>query len=84
MADDFPPVGGTPQLDLDLDTRLLDVWRALWDSDELADHLTLVACFMRYAYGIGYWHALVEPVRASLYRDHGFRIPRRTQRNRWN
>lgn len=65
-------------LELDLDTRLHDLWREAGDVDEWT--LQMVAAFMRAAYGAGYVHALSEPVRGQLCRDHGYQTPKRSAR----
>lgn len=62
-------------LELDLDTRLVDLWAEAavvseWD-------VPTVAAFMRAAYGKGYTDALREPTRGKLCREHGYRAPRR-------
>lgn len=65
------------RLSFDIDLRIgLDVWREIWDAAEPA-HQALLASLVRYAYGRGYYDALVEPQRGQLCRDHGFVVPQR-------
>lgn len=62
-------------LELDIDTRLADIWR---QADEIEHwNLETVATFIRAAYGLGYCNALSEPVRGQLTQDHGYRTPKR-------
>jgi hypothetical protein len=63
-------------LELDLDTRLHNLWAELADFDERLSH-EQVATFIRCAYGEGYRDALTEDVPGSLYRDNGYRVPGR-------
>lgn len=65
------------RLELDVDTRLLDVWATL---DGLRDEditLELAAKLMRAAYARGYADALGEDVWARLYVDNGYALPTR-------
>ncbi len=63
-------------LELDIDTRITNLWRELEDFDALLDH-SQVAAFMRAAYGQGYSDAHTEERHGSLCRDHGYRVPER-------
>jgi hypothetical protein len=68
----------TDSLDLDIDLRLgLDVWTWLWSEGEASDR-TVVACLLRFAYGRGYYDALIEPQRGKLCLDHGLYVPQRS------
>jgi hypothetical protein len=62
-------------LELDIDLRLVDLWREAAEITEW--NLDVVASFMRAAYGKGYMDSLGEPEaeRASLCRDHGYKVP---------
>ena len=62
-------------LELDIDTRLTDLWREV-SATETWD-LERVAGFMRAAYGRGYLDAVTETPedRGRLTRDHGYGIP---------
>jgi hypothetical protein len=62
-------------LELDIDMRLMDLWREAGDVSEW--NLEIVAAFMRAAYGKGYCDALTEDQPGSLCEDHGYRIPGR-------
>ena len=62
-------------LELDIDLRLIDLWREAADVQEW--NLDVVAAFMRAAYGKGYCDALTEEQPGSLCEDHGYRIPPR-------
>jgi hypothetical protein len=64
-------------LELDIDVRLLDLWREAADVSEWS--LEIVAAFMRAAYGKGYCDALTEDDPGSLCADHGYRVPARNQ-----
>lgn len=63
-------------LELDIDIRTRDLWKEIstvkeWD-------VTVVAAFVRAAYGVGYIDALKEAkanATAKLCRDHGYKIP---------
>jgi hypothetical protein len=59
------------EIDFRMFEALLAAWEAL-DADE-----ETVAVHMRVAYGQGYVDALTEGRRGSLYRDHGFTVPKR-------
>jgi hypothetical protein len=62
-------------LELDIDMRLMDLWREAADVSEW--NLEIVAAFMRAAYGKGYCDALTEDQPGSLCEEHGYRIPSR-------
>jgi hypothetical protein len=62
-------------LELDIDMRLMDLWREAADVSEWS--LEIVAAFMRAAYGKGYCDALTEDQPGSLCEEHGYRIPSR-------
>jgi hypothetical protein len=62
-------------LELDIDMRLMDLWREASDVSEW--NLEIVAAFMRAAYGKGYCDALTEDQPGSLCEEHGYRIPGR-------
>ena len=64
-------------LELDIDMRLMDLWREAGDVSEW--NLEIVAAFMRAAYGKGYCDALTEDSPGSLCNDHGYRIPARPE-----
>ena len=70
-------------LELDIDTRLPELWREL-HSQTLAEEwpqekLELIAAYMRAAYGKGYCDALEEPedLSGALCFEHGYRVPGR-------
>ena len=64
-------------LELDIDTRLHDLWQCLWDDfpriagDEQTR--TEFAVFMRAAYGRGYIDALKD--KGTLCTEHGYGVP---------
>lgn len=62
-------------LELDVDTRLLEVWAAVdgYDFDDAV--LAMVGCFARAAYVRGYADALTEP-KGKLFRENGYRVPK--------
>ncbi|MGZ4412304.1 MAG: hypothetical protein ACXVY8_09245 [Gaiellaceae bacterium] len=62
-------------LELDIDVRLIDLWREVCEIDEW--NLEVVAAFMRAAYGKGYCDSLTEDSPGRLCLDHGYRIPQR-------
>ena len=62
-------------LELDIDMRLVDLWREAASISEWS--LEVVAAFMRAAYGKGYCDALTEEAPGSLCADHGYRVPDR-------
>jgi hypothetical protein len=62
-------------LALDVDCRLLFLWLNLWGDDEW--DLDSVASYARFAYWQGYADSLTEARRGSLYRDHGYPVPKR-------
>lgn len=68
----------TPELDLDLDLRLREVWDTP-SMNAIAD-TELVGPLLRAAYGLGYVHALREPVRGALCLAHGYPVPAREPR----
>ena len=63
------------RLELDVDTRLLDLWAEVDLVEEW--NLEVVGHFLRAAYGAGYTQALTEVERGKLCRDHGYLTPRR-------
>ena len=69
------------RLALDIDLRLREVWEFAFDIQFDHDTFDLgsVGVLIRAAYGKGYMDALQEPVEASLCRDHGYRMPKRTR-----
>lgn len=78
--------GGLPNpsrvdiLELDIDIRLLDLWRELGitaTQNGGAFDMDTVAAYMRAAYGKAYCDALLESPqeRGSLCADHGYRVP---------
>jgi len=73
------PVSKAPSrielLELDIDTRLCDLWREALEIREW--NLEVVAAFMRAAYGKGYCDALTEDDHGRLCADHGYRVPDR-------
>lgn len=60
-------------LELDVDTRLSDLWSHLLENEQW--DLVTTAQFMRAAYGQGYLDALEEPTRGQFALDHGYRVP---------
>jgi len=58
---------------LELDTRMLELWQVIDDSGELT--LEFVACLLRAAYGRGYVDAVSEPDPGALLREHGYKVP---------
>lgn len=62
-------------LELDIDLRLVDLWREAADVSEWS--IEVVAAFMRAAYGKGYCDALTEESPGSLCVEHGYRVPPR-------
>ena len=64
-------------LELDIDTRIHDLWRCLWDDfPRIAQDAELrveFAVFIRAAYGRGYMDALVD--KGELCTEHGYRLP---------
>lgn len=64
-------------LELDIDTRLADEWRILWeDFPEIANEVHMreaIAVFMRAAYGRGYVDALKD--KGKLMDLHGYARP---------
>jgi hypothetical protein len=75
-------VSGRPSridlLELDIDLRLADLWREAADVGEW--NLEIVAAFMRAAYGKGYCDSLTEESPGRLCLEHGYRVPRRRDR----
>jgi hypothetical protein len=67
-------------LELDIDTRLVEVWLHVWDRDESL--VCEIGDLLRLAYGRGYCDALTEPSEGQLCRDHGFAVPDRRQLER--
>ena len=68
------------RLELDVDTRLLSLWRLADQLPADAWTLELVSQFMRSAYAAGYNDALVEELRGTLHREHGYMVPTRGRR----
>ena len=66
-------------LELDIDLRLTDLWREAADIAEW--NLEVVSAFMRAAYGKGYCDALTEDAPGSLCLEHGYDVPRRSERD---
>ena len=64
-------------LELDIDMRLMDLWREAGDVAEW--NLDIVAAFMRASYGKGYCDALTEDQPGSLCEEHGYRVPARRE-----
>ena len=66
----------TERLALDIDLRLRWLWDEIAEAKEKGklDDLTLVATFVRAAYGQGYVDALKEP-HGTLQRENGFTVP---------
>lgn len=60
-------------LRLDIDLRLEEPWRTVFELEEFDDDL--VGALLRLAYGIGYHDALTESEPGKLYRDHGWEAP---------
>ena len=65
-------------LELDIDVRLVDLWREANEIDEW--NLEVVGAFIRAAYGKGYCDALTEERPGSLCQEHGYRVPARQER----
>ena len=65
------------RLELDVDTRLLELWKLTDGIAEDGWTLPLVSQFMRAAYSAGYSDALEEEIHGTLYREHGYAVPRR-------
>jgi len=76
----LPNVSRVDILELDIDTRLLDLWKELGataaQNGGVFD-VDTVAAYMRAAYGKAYCDALLEnpQERGSLCADHGYRVP---------
>ena len=68
-----PSISRIDLLELDIDMRLVDLWREAAGISEWS--LEVVAAFMRAAYGKGYCDALTEEAPGSLCADHGYRVP---------
>ena len=62
-------------LELDIDTRMRDLWREAGLITEWK--LDVVAVFMRAAYGKGYCDALTEDCPGALCAEHGYKVPGR-------
>ena len=64
-------------LELDIDTRLADLWQVMWeDFPQIAGNEQTrleFSVFMRAAYGRGYIDALKD--KGELCTDHGYRVP---------
>ena len=67
-------------LELDIDLRLVDLWREAVDVSEWS--LEVVAAFIRAAYGKGYCDALTEESPGALCVEHGYRMPDRVEAER--
>lgn len=74
MSTPAAPLG----LELDLDLRLREVWDTA-TMNAVAD-VELVGGLLRQAYGLGYVHALREPIRGALCLAHGYPVPAREPR----
>lgn len=61
------------QIEFDIDLRLRYLWDEMGEADERGQigDLTLVAAFVRWAYGQGYQDGQREPL-SKLHRDNGF------------
>ena len=75
MSENPSPISRIDLLELDIDMRLVDLWREAAGISEWS--LEVVAAFMRAAYGKGYCDALTEEAPGSLCADHGYRVPNR-------
>jgi len=67
-------------LELDIDSRLAEVWLMLWSGTALAG--AELGPLLRLAYGRGYTDALTEGERGELCRAHGLSLPTRERRPR--
>lgn len=65
------------RFNVELDTRMLDLWQVIDDSEELT--VELVGCLLRAAYGRGYVDAVSEPEPGALLREHNYKMPQRSQ-----
>jgi hypothetical protein len=72
---DIADISRIELLELDIDTRLVNLWRETIDTEEW--NLDVVAAFMRAAYAQGYADALTEGRLGALCHDHGYRVPAR-------
>ena len=60
------------RLALEIDLRLSDLWK-IWDAPGLPEEeLDAVIAFFRYAYGLGYKHALCD--KGQLLKDTGYTL----------
>ena len=75
MSDNPSRISRIDLLELDIDMRLVDLWREAAGISEWS--LEVVAAFMRAAYGKGYCDALTEESPGSLCHEHGYRVPGR-------
>lgn len=64
------------RLELDVDSRILDLWAKASTLNLAAEDFALLGAFMRAAYAAGYQQALEEPRRGLLHRTHGYAVPR--------
>jgi hypothetical protein len=80
MSEVLPEPNREDLLHLDIDCRLSWLWVAIWQTEDW--DVDTVAGFVRYAYGQGYWEALTEARRGSLYRIHGYPIPKRQPKDK--
>ena len=70
--------------ELDLDIRLAEVWQLAFgvedtDVDDRWD-LEMVGIHLRAAYMRGYFDATTEAPKGQLFRDHGYRVPKRQKK----
>lgn len=66
MMKTLPGITKKQKLDLELDIRLVSLWRLIEDIPEEEWDLNKVSHFIRAAYGLGYVDALTEDSSASL------------------
>lgn len=63
-------------LELDIDLRLVDLWKEL--DKFLPDHMVdPVAICLRVAFSRGYEEALTDPVPGGFFIEHGYPVPER-------
>jgi hypothetical protein len=68
------------RLELDVDTRLVDLWANLIERGLDEDTVAHVAEYMRAAYARGYMDSIEEPKRGLFLIQNGYRVPRRSVR----
>ena len=66
------------RLQIDIDCRIRDVWNWAFEY-ELDCDMEMLGHLLRAAYGQGYVDAHTEAVPMSLYREHGYRLPKRAK-----